>query len=922
MSPDLPAGEAPRGARRRVLRLLAALAVLGISALAGLWVAQKAGPERLRREIERRLTEVTGAPSRLPALEVRLGLPVEFVGRGLSLWDGAVEARELTARVSVAAALVGELRVNRLEAEGVVLRLHGGRGQTPSPPWLAPRRKRDADRAERSKAEAFFGGVVSVLRGVLERPRLADHIELRDARVELSWARDAGPLELVFDEVNGELWHGGILDQSTLELAASVVDDSGPRGRFELEAERSDGGEHRISLGIAELDLGVLGHWIPRETLRTAGAVSGIADLALPASESIETPAGLDFELLAHDLEVRSDVPLWSAPRASVRGRLETEAGLLRLREGRVLSDPLGLALQGSLTRPLRAGSELDLGLRIDTLDVEQLPGLLATVPALDGDSSRSVVDGLERGRLSAVSLSGAGSLSKWRDALSGKAGSLRRKLRVRAALDDFRIRLDRNDTIDRVSLRLELLGDHLSISNARGQRQGHPLPLLDIELEGLSHLLGADLAQRVPETDDVVLAGLPLLLSLFEPDPEAESEFRSPHIEVRIERLAHPTLLWPLRDLEVAVDGREGGLLAEIRRATWAGVPLHGQLDWIEDPSQLTAKVVLGANDEGAFVPSPAPARREGARSEWSRGRFEIGRFETRVWSHQRLVGDFRLQGSTVRFAGLEAEILPSGGARGSGEIDLGDPGSLPYRFELDGRGLDAAALLAQIGLGEELATGDMDLRGEIRNRYTPGRHPLADLGGVLHLSARNGEVRRNVPAVLALALSSDLFRLNPDGNNVRYDTCQATLEAEEGVVRTSAMQLEGPDVRLFGSGSLDLGHAPHPIDAEVAVFLLRPIDQALGSIPIVGNLLLGDSKNLLAAYFELRGPWKAPTATAQPLRSFYDRPMRMVGRIPGVVLRGVEALGDAIKLPPPAKESDPKAPPEAPPGAAEGTP
>ena len=232
----------------------------------------------------------------------------------------------------------------------------------------------------------------------------------------------------------------------------------------------------------------------------------------------------------------------------------------------------------------------------------------------------------------------------------------------------------------------------------------------------------------------------------------------------------------------------------------------------------------------------------------------------------------------------------------RARGRIDLGDAESLPYRVDVDARGLDAGTLLTQAGLGGGLVEGSVDMKGQFSARHVPGRHPLEALSGQLEVEARDGSVRHDLPVVVALTLASDIFSLNPDRDRVRYDRCRATLAAEEGVVRTEALELDGPDVRLFASGSLDIGHAPHPLEAEMAVFLFRQVDRAIGRIPIVRDLLLGESENLLAAYYQIEGPWDAPTARSQPLRSFYTGPVRLMERLPGVVRQGVQALGEAV--------------------------
>jgi hypothetical protein len=202
----------------------------------------------------------------------------------------------------------------------------------------------------------------------------------------------------------------------------------------------------------------------------------------------------------------------------------------------------------------------------------------------------------------------------------------------------------------------------------------------------------------------------------------------------------------------------------------------------------------------------------------------------------------------------------------------------------------------------------GRVEASGDLRGRYEPGVHPSAALSGDVHLIARRGHVRHDLPAVLAITLAGEGLDFRSERDHVRYTSCESRLEFTDGVARTDALKFEGPDLRMFGSGSLDLGHPPHTIDSEVVVFLFRPVDRVLGAMPIVGNLILGGGENLLAAYFQLEGPWDAPTATYQPLRTLNTGPLRLVTGLPSVVRRGIESLGSAA--------GDPVVPTEVAPG------
>jgi len=169
----------------------------------------------------------------------------------------------------------------------------------------------------------------------------------------------------------------------------------------------------------------------------------------------------------------------------------------------------------------------------------------------------------------------------------------------------------------------------------------------------------------------------------------------------------------------------------------------------------------------------------------------------------------------------------------------------------------------------------------------------------------------------VFALALAST--SLNPFSNReeLRYQRAVSELSFEKGRLSTNALDIEGPDVRLFVSGSLDLSHSPHAVDAELALFLFRQVDRALELIPIVNVLLLGANENLIAAYFQLSGTWEKPNVRPKPLRTLQEGPGSVLTKgIPRVMLRGMKAVGGLFRGSPKAGEEG-----EAPSGAPDPT-
>ncbi len=138
--------------------------------------------------------------------------------------------------------------------------------------------------------------------------------------------------------------------------------------------------------------------------------------------------------------------------------------------------------------------------------------------------------------------------------------------------------------------------------------------------------------------------------------------------------------------------------------------------------------------------------------------------------------------------------------------------------------------------------------------------------------------------------------------------------LNRKQAVAAVRRAQRRGERV-VFTNGCFDLLDAPHEIEAEVGLFLFRQIDSIVEKIPILNLLLMGTSESLIAAYFELSGPWDDPKAKLIPLRSMASSPASLVFQsIPMIMVRGIQALGaifapDEPEAPVPVEDTPPAA-------------
>jgi hypothetical protein len=218
-----------------------------------------------------------------------------------------------------------------------------------------------------------------------------------------------------------------------------------------------------------------------------------------------------------------------------------------------------------------------------------------------------------------------------------------------------------------------------------------------------------------------------------------------------------------------------------------------------------------------------------------------------------------------------------------------------VPYRASFDLDDGDMVGLGELLGLEPGFMTGNLDVAGSFTGELRPGQSIPASLDGMMDLKIAAGTIRREIPAVFAIALASDFFNPFAKHERVRFDRLETLLEFKGGQMVTDSFTLEGPDVRAFASGDVNVGSDPHDVNVEVVLFLFRPVDSVLEKIPLLNIVLLGPNENLLAAHFELGGPWGDPTARLVPLRSLASGPGSLVFEtLPSLLQRGIKALGE----------------------------
>jgi hypothetical protein len=893
------------------------LAIFLVATAAGYLLARPLAPERLRAEVEHRLSELLRGEVHVARLRLSLGLALRLEGSDVEVWphpDGpGLHVDRVVADVRPLSHLTGQRRLSRLRLEGARLRVRrSGAGAWSPPPAATFFAKPAAPVPEQARHPDELLRPLIALEGVarflLTKPLVADTVELRNGRILLLDAGADTPHALAVESVQASLRARRFLGDTRLRVRARLRGEAGAQGSLEVDGSRSRTGELRIAVATTDLELEALAPYVKavRPQAQLAGRLSG----AVVFQALAPGHGRLEVDAVGHAMRSRAPVAPASgqlgpieASRVELSGALAITPQHVRVDGAHFASDELELQLDGTVERPLHAASRAQLALTLRNVTLAEVRHLIGWLPEIRREEAEAIVAPLEVGHLRLLRTGGTATFSGWQAFLAGRTRELPRGFVVDAELADATVRVGDADRIEGMSGRLWWTGDRIEIRHTRARFNGSPLPELDLSIEGIANLFGADPEARRLTPGAEPLVGLRPFWQALTRGPD-DDEAAVPTLRLDIERLDHPMFYWPIADAVALLQPLERGVRIEIPDATWAGVPVRGDAEWIFEPSER----VHGRLSAEAPAGRQAAARVDGA---WARGRFEVGALHDGPWRQESARGRFRGRGGEIQIRDAEIQLAPSGRLEATASLNLSQAEIVPYELSFAIGDGDVSMLSALVGLPAELASGRADVAGSFAGALEPEASPAGTLSGLLEFEARDGTIRQAVPAVIAIALASEMLNPFRGHEEVRYARMHTLLEFEQGRLRTDGFALEGPDLRAFASGEIDVGREPHPVDLEVVLFLFRPVDSVLEKIPLVNLLLLGPNENLVAAHFELEGPWDDPEARLVPLRSLAQGPGSFVFEaFPALVQRGLRALDSLLGRGDVAEQEQPEPP------------
>jgi uncharacterized protein YhdP len=247
---------------------------------------------------------------------------------------------------------------------------------------------------------------------------------------------------------------------------------------------------------------------------------------------------------------------------------------------------------------------------------------------------------------------------------------------------------------------------------------------------------------------------------------------------------------------------------------------------------------------------------------TEWyttltAQGKVSLVRGRFRGFEFTDLKSDLALDRRIWR---LENAVMRSGGGSVQGVATVADqPDSAAISLAPKIHGIPVQGMLNWFEAGQAEMTGAVNVTGKLESIGQNGLERKQNLNGALSLRIEDGTIHRLrlVVQILNLLDLSRWFTLKlPDlgKDGIRFRSISGDFKVHQGVFSTQNLIVDSDDLRMTGSGKIDVGK--DQIDFVLAVRPFAGIDTVIGYIPLIGRGFAAIKNSFLVASFNVRGP------------------------------------------------------------------
>jgi hypothetical protein len=854
--------------------------------VAGVAVSSRLGPERLRAEIVRRLSAELG-PVQIDAVRPHFGWGIGIEIEGLRT-AGASEAPELAAdrvwiTLSARSLLRGEPLARRIDVRG----LRVDAVQRADGVWEPPALARLLERWPAQPDAALPVPLPSAAVDLRALAKALPALSVEDAELRLTRHRANRATHLALRDLYLELTHDPLGGAARVGAKGRLLVEESDRGRFEVEATIERKGPY-VEVALTDADLGALAPWLAfgELQLEAAGRVSGTA------SWKPETDGGsLVLDLLGFDVRLAGrlragDGDVSAAfPNARLHAKVSVDPRVVRLGDFEWSAEPTKLAGSASLERPFGDGARLAFEVRGGPIAVTALRDLLlAGVPKTGPLYERATA--LRAGTFESIALRASPTpIAAWRALADAPLDAWPDGLEIETRVAGVTLQLVGSEPLREFGARVRMRRERIEIEAARANIGDRPLPELWLTLSGL-RAVAAALAQGEFPPAVPPLPGRIALSDWVDSHRRAGAPPRWRRIDVDAEWLEHPVLLRPIEEFTAQLTPANPGVHVEDAKGFWAGVPFHGRVSFRGGGrGRIDADLTLSLpRREGRLRPQTGV---------WGRAKFHADLEKLGDFQAEGLDGVVQAIGDRVELRHGAAKLRPRGDLSGIVDLDLSRTDAVPYHARIELVNGSLSELMNDLKMDGGAANGTADIDTELQGLLVAKRNLLSDTTGSAVLRLRKGEILKRMNVLFLIAQASDTLNPFRSRETIPYERIDAPLRLANGIASTDALTLEGPALRLVGTGSVNVVESPHLVEAVIGIFYFRALDRVIGIFPLLNRMLLGPDDNLVSTYFAVSGPWADTRASIIPSKSIASGPGSFVLEgLPSFVRGGISTL------------------------------
>jgi len=327
--------------------------------------------------------------------------------------------------------------------------------------------------------------------------------------------------------------------------------------------------------------------------------------------------------------------------------------------------------------------------------------------------------------------------------------------------------------------------------------------------------------------------------------------------------------LLQPFRELNGRIRIDEAGVDFQNMRGLLAGAPasFNGRWRYAQKP-QLLFDFAAPNLDVIYLLSQIDPEATDFYANLEAQGKMTIAKGQIKGFEFSDFSSAVGIDHRVWRFSN---PTMRSAGGSVQGEATIVDKPGMPH-FSLGPKIQDVPvqSFLRWFDIVNSEIMGKVNFTGHVDTMGDNGTERKKNLNGAFALRIEDGTIHR-LRVVVQLLNLLDLSRwftfklpdLNKEG--IRFRRISGDFKVTKGVYATENLLVDSDDLRMTGSGKIDV--PGDEIDFVVAVRPFAGIDTGLNYIPLIGTGIAAIKNSFLVASFHIKGSIEDPTITPAPL-------------------------------------------------------